>query len=323
MIIKNNFSPLESLVHPLFAKHSVQVQIKRDDLLHPIISGNKSRKLKFNLKHIQQQGYQGAISFGGSYSNHIHAFAFACYQHNIPCIGVIRGEAHYANNYTLSWAQHWGMKCHFVDRKTYKRRFDDDFLAELAHQYPNHFIVPEGGSNPLAIDGVSEVIDELNQQTSFDTLMTPLGSGGTLAGLVSGDEKYARMNNQAQHNILGIAVLKRAEYLIEEVKKLMPKTGNNHHFWKVMTEFHCGGYGKFSAKDVARLIDFNQQVAPTFEPVYSGKMLLALLDLLEQGYFNVNERIVLLHTGGLQGLGGMFEQKRLTPSDWPPLPLPT
>jgi len=314
---KNTFSVLENISHPLFSQHNVHVQIKRDDLLHNIISGNKWRKLKYNLKHLIQQKYCGAISFGGSYSNHIHAFAFACYQQKIPCIGIIRGEKEYQNNYTLTWARHWGMTCHFVDRKTYRRRFDQDFLAELQNQYPNHFIVPEGGSNHLAIKGVSELITELDQQTAFDTLITPVGSGGTLAGLISGDSLLNK-----QHNILGIAVLKQAEYLEKEISNLLPEHAKRHNDWQLITDLHRGGYAKFTANDIARIVAFSEQTQLPFEPVYSGKMLLGFLDLLAQGHFSANERIVLLHTGGMQGLGGMLEQNRLNAVDWPKLPTP-
>lgn len=312
----NPLSKLEKINHPLFEKHQLNVQVKRDDLIDNIISGNKWRKLKFNLKQLKSENYQGALTFGGSYSNHIHAFAFACKQHNIPSIGVIRGEEDYANNFTLSWARHWGMKCHFVDRKTYRRRFETGFLADLKALYPEYFIIPEGGSNSLAIPGVAEVITELNQQTEFDTILTPVGSGGTLAGLISGDS----VTKSKQHKILGIAVLKQAEYLVHDIKSLLTPEANKHNSWKLLTEYHRGGYAKFSAEDIGRLRDFNEITGITFEPVYSGKMVLAFLDLIEQNYFKQGERIILVHTGGLQGLGGMIEQGRLNNADWPDLP---
>lgn len=308
-------SIVQKINHPLFDKYRVTVQVKRDDLLHNIISGNKWRKLKYNLDKLKHDNYQGALTFGGSYSNHIHAFAYACKQANIPCIGVIRGESRYANNYTLAWARHWGMQCHFVDRKTYRRRFDTDFLTELDELYPNCFFIPEGGSNTLAIPGVAEILTELDGQTEFDTLLTPVGSGGTLAGLISGDI----VANKQQHRILGIAVLKQAEYLVDEIKCLLTPKAKQHNNWQLLTTFHRGGYGKFSIDDIQRILAFNQVTGVTFEPVYSGKMILALLDLLEQGYFKKDERIVLLHTGGLQGLGGMIEQGRLNAEDWPSL----
>ncbi len=306
-------SDLQQLHHPLFSQHNVQVKIKRDDLIHPIISGNKWRKLKYNLVHAKKhRNINGVLSFGGSYSNHIHALAFACYQQNIPCIGVIRGEAIYANNFTLSWARHWGMKLIFVDRKTYKCRHDSQYITLLQQEYPAYFIVPEGGSNELAVPGVAEVITELNQQTEFDTLMTPVGSGGTLAGLIAGDKS----NGNTDHKILGIAVLKGADYLVNDVKALLPVQAKKHNNWQILTNFHRGGYAKFSSDDVMRIMEFSQTTGVDFEPVYSGKMVLALLDLLEQGYFKAGEKIVLLHTGGMQGLGGMIERGILNAKDW-------
>jgi 1-aminocyclopropane-1-carboxylate deaminase len=309
----NILSTLQPLHHPLFNKHKVLVEIKRDDIIHPIISGNKWRKLKFNLRHVKQtKEIKGVLSFGGSYSNHIHALAFACFEQNIPCIGIIRGEVEYADNFTLSWAKHWGMKLHFVDRKTYRRRHDNDYQAELQQQFPDYYIVPEGGSNKLAIAGVSEIITELAQQTKFDTLIAPVGSGGTLAGLILGDQ----LNNTA-HNILGIAVLKHGEYLEDEINNLLPKTDQAHEKWQLLSQFHRGGYAKFNTDDLQRIVEFNRITGVDFEPVYSGKMILAFLDLLDQGYFNQDERIVLLHTGGMQGLGGMVERGLLSSEDWP------
>jgi 1-aminocyclopropane-1-carboxylate deaminase len=296
--------------------------IKRDDLIHPIISGNKWRKLKYNIDQAKVQGKKGLISFGGAYSNHIHALAFACYQQRLPCIGIIRGESHYANNFTLRWAQHWQMKLTYVDRNTYRRRADSDYLALLQAQYPEYLIIPEGGSNSLAIPGVSEIIDELNQQTVFETLLTPVGSGGTLAGLISAD------NNQ--HQLLGVAVLKQGketdgdkvdikpnDYLTNQVSTLLPKAAQKFDNWQVLPDFHRGGYAKFSVEDSQRIIAFNQETGINFEPVYSGKMLLALMDLIKQGYFAQHHRIVLLHTGGLQGLGGLSERKRINAQQWP------
>ena len=307
-------SELQSLHHPLFTLHNVHVQIKRDDLIHPIISGNKWRKLKYNLAHVKNHiNLTGVLSFGGSYSNHIHALAFACYQQKLPCVGVIRGEESNATNFTLTWARHWGMKLHFVDRKTYRRRHDADYLARLQQEFPNYFLVPEGGSNELAIPGVAEVITELNQQTEFDTLITPVGSGGTFAGLITGDKE----NNCIEHKLLGIAVLKGADYLINEVEALLSSKAKKHSNWQILTNFHRGGYAKFSPADAMRIVEFNRITGVDFEPVYSGKMVLALLNLLEQGHFRAGERIVLLHTGGMQGLGGMIERGLLQSKNWP------
>ncbi|MGB1197576.1 MAG: 1-aminocyclopropane-1-carboxylate deaminase/D-cysteine desulfhydrase [Thalassotalea sp.] len=308
-----NKSILQAIQHPLFSQHKVRVSIKRDDQIHPIISGNKWRKLYFNLRLAKSKNYQGIISFGGCYSNHIHALAFACRQQNLKCIAYIRGEESSQSNYTLSWAKHWGMTLIFLDRKTYKQRQDESFLKDIQQQYPDYFIVPEGGSNQLALQGVGEVITELNQQCTFDTLLAPVGSGGTLAGLIKQD------NNQ--HDILGIAVLKQSDYLHKEVNNLL---GNEVEYrrWSIINNYHGGGYAKFSADDAQRILQFSNEIGIPFEPIYTGKMLLALLGLLAQGYFKVDQHIVLLHTGGLQGIAGLIEQGRLNPTDWliPPEP---
>ena len=307
-------SELQPLQHPIFNKLNINVQVKRDDNIHPIISGNKWRKLKYTLIHIlKSDKFKGIISFGGSYSNHIHALAYACKQNNIPCLGIIRGEEDYAKNHTLSWAKHWGMKLHFVDRLTYKKRHDPDYLIKLQLKYPTYFILPEGGSNQLAIKGVSEIINELDQQSEYDTLMTPVGSGGTLAGLIAGDLNSAKN----LHKIIGIAVLKNADYLVNTVNELLPNYVKKHNNWQLLTNFHRGGYAKFSIDDVKRILEFNKITGVNFEPVYSGKMVLAFLDLLEQDYFKCGERIILLHTGGMQGLGGMVERGILLPEQWP------
>jgi 1-aminocyclopropane-1-carboxylate deaminase len=305
-MLKN--SKLQRVLHPLFKKHQLIVSIKRDDNIHPIISGNKWRKLKFNLRFAEENNYRGIISFGGSFSNHIHALAFACQQQGLKSIGIIRGEQIYASNYTLSMAQQWGMKLNFVDRKTYRLREDINYLKDLQQKYPDYLLVPEGGSNKLALGGVGEIITELNQQCEFDTLLTPVGSGGTLAGLIQAD------NNQ--HQLLGISVLKQEGYLTEQINSLLGNHYSHFNNWQILSEFHRGGYAKFSKEDEGRIVDFNLQTGFVFEPVYSGKMILALLDLIERGYFIKGQRIVLLHTGGLQGIGGMLERKLLNRDDW-------
>jgi 1-aminocyclopropane-1-carboxylate deaminase len=301
-------SPLQTLHHPLFIQHKVQVKIKRDDLIHPQISGNKWRKLKFTLQQVKKNNFAGIVSFGGAYSNHIHALAYAGKHYNIPTSAIIRGEESYANNATLSQAQDWGMKLTFVDRKTYKKRDEPEYLSLLQNQYPNHLIVPEGGSNKLALQGVAEVITELNQQTEFDYLLCPVGSGGTIAGLITGAT--------AKQHILGIAVLKNAEYLCETIRQLLPEDCKHKKQWQLLTDFHRGGYAKFNKPDIERITSFIKQSNIPFEPIYSGKMLLALFDLLAQNKFPANSRIVLLHTGGLQGLQGLAEQNKVHLNEW-------
>lgn len=311
-------SPLQKIEHPLFSKYKLTVCVKRDDLIHPIISGNKWRKLKHNITFAQKNGYEGIISFGGAYSNHIHALAYAGFKQNFKTKAIIRGEDFYRNNCTLSQAINWGMECRFVDRKTYRLRDNANYLKGLQTKYPNYFIVPEGGSNQLALQGVGEVVSELNQQLTFDTIILPIGSAGTLAGLVKADKN--------QHDIIGIAVLKNAKYLNDSVNNLtkeqyidkscIDKNVIKKKRWHIVDNLHRGGYGKFSHDDEERLYLFNKETGVTFEPIYSGKMLLAFLDLIPQGGFKENTTIVLLHTGGLQGINGLIEQNKLQASRW-------
>ena len=307
-------STLQPISHPMFTRHKISVRVKRDDQIDKVISGNKWRKLKYNLLHAKAINAKGIITFGGCFSNHIHACALACKQQQLSAIGIIRGEADNQDNYTLAWAKHWGMQLSFVDRKTYRLRNEKSYLQHLQQQFPDYLIVPEGGSNTLALIGMAEVIDELNQQSEFDTLLSPVGSGGTLAGLISADKN--------QHKILGISVLKQDGYLVKQVNDLLPEHAKAHTNWQLMSQYHGGGYAKFSAQDAQRIRSFSAVVGIDFEPVYSGKMILALLDLMSTGYFPAHHRIVLLHTGGLQGLAGMFERGILNPNEWPSLPAP-
>jgi 1-aminocyclopropane-1-carboxylate deaminase len=303
-----NYSIVETLQHPLFDKHNIVVKIKRDDLIHPIISGNKWRKLLGNVTFAKTKKYRGILSFGGAYSNHIHALAYTCQQHQLPAVGVIRGEPAYRNNFTLSWAEHWGMQLRFVDRKTYRRRTEKQYLQVLQQQYPNYFIIPEGGSNQLALSGVAQLVSELKQQSHYDTLLLPVASGGTLAGIISAD---------TQHQLIGIAVLKGGEFLEKTINDLLINHKLEHNNWRILNEFHRGGYAKFSAEDSERLRVFSQQVGVPFEPIYSGKMVLALLDLIAANYFPKNHTVMLIHTGGLQSLAGLAEQQKINGQQWP------
>ncbi|MDA7745859.1 pyridoxal-phosphate dependent enzyme [Psychromonas sp.] len=299
-------SPLQVIRHPQLSTANITVSIKRDDLLHPDISGNKWRKLKYNILEAKKRNIKHLISFGGAFSNHIHALSAAGYHFNFATTGIIRGETHYASNPTLSQAQRWGMKLQFVDRKTYREKESSDYLHRLKAQYPDAYIIPEGGSNHLAIPGVEEVVTELLQQSTkpIDHIFTATGSAGTLSGLISGALK---LTNKTQ--VHGIAVLKNAHYLTEVLTNFVPKFNDLN--WHLHTEFHGGGYGKVSAELAHFCHQFTQETQIPIEPIYTGKMLYALWQLIDQGYFSPGSHIVAIHTGGLQGLAGLKQQKKI------------
>lgn len=265
------------------------VDIKRDDLLHPIISGNKWRKLKYTLQYAIHNNIGHIISFGGGFSNHLHALGYCCQQLNIQLTVIVRGD--YSSNPSpmLQDLLHWQAHIQYVDKLTYQQRTEAHYLEHLQQQYTGAYIIPEGGSNDSALKGVAEIVQELDED--YDYILAPVASGGTLAGLI-----------QATHNtktkILGIAVLKGQGYLEELVQELLPQTQPH---WSVCHDYHFGGYAKRTEHLNQFCADFYQHTQIQIEPIYSGKLFFALCDLLAQGYFPAKSKILALHTGGLQG----------------------
>lgn len=296
-------SPLQQLNEPIFETHNVNVYIKRDDLIHPHISGNKWRKLKHNIIDAKKRNKSLLISFGGAYSNHIHALAHAGKEFGFNTLGIIRGE-YDPSNPTLQYAQSCGMELKFISRLEYKQRHDAQYLSDLEKSYPDSVVIPEGGTNELALLGFSDLIDEIPRSQS-DYLICPCGSGGTSAGLLA--------NCDETQTVVSIPVLKKAQYLYEEITHL---AGNNKTNLQFFDEYHQGGYGKINPQLLDFIQVFYQQHGILLEPIYSGKMMMAFYDLLEKGHFKRGSSITLLHTGGIQGIDGM-KQRGLIPINWP------
>ncbi|WP_338027666.1 1-aminocyclopropane-1-carboxylate deaminase/D-cysteine desulfhydrase [Aeromonas cavernicola] len=291
-------SPLQPISHPLLDKHRVQLWCKRDDLLHPTISGNKWRKLKYHLQHATKQGKQHLLSFGGAYSNHIHALAAAGCQCSLRTTGIIRGEPNSADNPTLTDARRWGMTLKFVDRASYRLRQNADWLSQFATA--DTLIIPEGGSSSLALPGVRELIDEV--PFSPDIWVLPCASGGTLAGMIAGKRERER--------ILAIAVLKGAHFIANEVCRLYPAASTTQG-WHIAQAHHDGGYAKFSPALWQWVQDFSASTGIPLEPIYSGKAMWGLFRELEAGQIPAGSKLIFIHTGGLQGLAGLQHQGRI------------
>jgi len=244
------------------------------------------------------------VSFGGAYSNHIHALAYAGKLFGFNTVGIIRGE-YDAKNPTIIDVKSYGMTVEFITRQQYKRRHDSDYLQQLQAQYPNALIVPEGGSNQMALYGLAEVMDELSTQ-QVDYLCCPCGSGGTTAGLIAA--------NAPTTKIISVPVLKDADYLKQQIIDLVGRP-ISHEKWDFIQDYHFGGYAKLKPQLLTFIEQFYHQYQIQLEPVYSGKMFYAVFDLIKQGYFPRSSHVVLLHTGGLQGINGM-QQRNLLPANW-------
>ncbi|MDP2560870.1 1-aminocyclopropane-1-carboxylate deaminase/D-cysteine desulfhydrase [Psychrobium sp. 1_MG-2023] len=286
------------------ASNHLTLSVKRDDLIHSTISGNKWRKLKYTLLYAKEQGFKKVLSFGGGYSNHIHALAYAAKASGLSSKGIIRGE-YDPFNPTIAQARSAGMDIEFISRLEYKSRHDPAYLTQLQQKHPDHFIIPEGGTSKFALQGVAEIINELPNDVTH--ICTPCGSGGTTAGLLTGAKE--------SQQIVSIPVLKKAAYLQNEIATLL---GVEQHLMQLdfIEDYHFGGYGKIQPELLTFIEDFYQDFGIILEPIYSGKMFYAIFDLIKQGFFPPGSHIVLLHTGGLQGLAGL-KQRKLIPEDWP------
>lgn len=282
-------SPLQKIQHSTFEKHNLNVYVKRDDLIHPFISGNKWRKCHYLLKHIKSMGFDTAITFGGAYSNHIHAFSYACKELGIRSIGIIRGEelAMKPLNSTLSFARANDMELQFVSRDEYKLRYDESHTDTLSKKY-NAYVVPEGGTTLFAIDGFKDMLTEIRSEVSFDHIFVPCGSAGTVSGI--------NANLLANESVYAVNVLKGTE---SDILSTMSSFSNNNHF-DIVSDYHFGGYAKSNNILNQFIEDFESDYGFEIEPVYSGKMFYAFFDMVEKGLFE-NKTIILCHTGGLQG----------------------
>jgi len=265
------------------------------------MSGNKWYKLKYNLQEAQKQGKNTLLTFGGAYSNHIYAVAAAGNIFSFKTIGVIRGEEHLPLNPTISFARDMGMQIYYLDRSSYRKKSSSEIINQLQNKFGDFYLLQEGGTNELAVKGCSEIINKID--IDFDFICCPCGTGGTLAGLISGlnGKKFA----------LGFAVLKGASFLKENINTLIQNlNGNVFQNWDINLDYHFGGYAKYNMQLLEFVHKFSTNTNIPIEPIYTGKMLFGVYDLVTKGFFNEGNQIVALHTGGLQGLKGLSQRKK-------------
>ena len=301
---------IQPLEEPEAARRSIRLLLLRDDLAHPELPGNKWRKLKYNLAEAQRLGHDALLTFGGAFSNHVAAVAAAGRLHGLRTTGGIRGEETWPLNPTLARAAANGMTLRYLDRNTYRRKQEPAFVAELLRETGPAYIVPEGGSNPLALPGCAELVTELAAQINFDYLCVGCGTGGTLAGLLTG------MAGRGQ--AVGIATLKGAAFLRADINALtQAAAGRTYSNYDLRLEYHLGGYAHFSAELLRFVQQFQTRHHVLLDPIYTGKLLYGVLDLLRQDYFAAGSTVVAVHTGGLQGWAG-FQQRFESRSAWWP-----
>lgn len=285
-------TPVQVIHDPLLERAGVQLLIKRLDQVHPAISGNKWYKLKYNLQAARDQGHDTLLSFGGAWSNHIHALAAAGHAGGFRTHGVIRGDEPRSLTPTLRFARDKGMVLHHVSRGAYRHRHTAAFIAALRAELGEFYLIPEGGSNALAVQGCAEIIAEIDQP--FDVIACACGTGGTLAGLVAG--------LGGRRRALGVAVLKGAGFLYDAVRAWLPAAYDN---WHIDLDYHCGGYARTTPELLEFLHRFETRHAIPLEQVYTAKLFYALFDRAARGGFDRGTTVMAVHSGGLQGRAGL------------------
>jgi 1-aminocyclopropane-1-carboxylate deaminase len=287
-------TPIQEIRHEVIDKAGIRLLVKREDLNHPFVSGNKWWKLKYNLKEAELLGSKTVLTFGGAYSNHIFSTAAATAETGLKSIGIIRGERIEPLNTTLTFAEARGMKLHFVGREDYRNKNDVSFINSIREMYGDFFLIPEGGTNMQALKGCAEFANEKLSKISFDTLMLPVGTGGTFAGIVKG------LNGSRE--ILGVSVLKNGDFLALEVKTLLEKNYQKQYGnWSMLTSYDHGGYAKVTQELLDLVSAMKMQHNLPLDTVYTGKLMWAVLKEAERGRFSRGTTVLALHTGGLQG----------------------
>ncbi|TXD53254.1 1-aminocyclopropane-1-carboxylate deaminase/D-cysteine desulfhydrase [Polaribacter sp. IC066] len=282
---------------PILEEKKVELFLKREDLIHPFVSGNKFRKLKYNLEEAKKLKKKALLTFGGAYSNHIAATAVAGKLAGFKTFGIIRGEElgkslteTIEQNATLREAHNNGMKLQFVSREDYRQKTSFGFIEKLKNKWGDFYLIPEGGTNILAIQGCEEILTK--EDKKFNFVCAALGTGGTISGLINSLGK--------QQKVIGFPALK-GNFLSEEIKKYTIKRKN----WSLQKEYHFGGYAKYNEELIQFINDFKTETNVLLDPVYTAKMMFGVLDLIKKDKFAEGSRILAIHTGGMQGIEGI------------------
>lgn len=282
----------QTLKSAILSKAGVSLRMWREDLNHPLISGNKWWKLKYNLESARSEGYTQLLTFGGAYSNHLYATAAAAHELGFKSIGIVRGEEALPLNATLAFCKSKGMQLHYISRGQYREKDSEAFIQWLRNEFGQCYMIPEGGTNAKAIKGCEEWAQQIKEVEEFDCLCLPVGTTGTMAGMV---------NVLTDKSILGFSSLKGGDFLKEALRQWLTHDKKN---WQIRTEYHFGGYAKVKNDLLDFIIDFEKEYQIPIDPVYTSKMMYGVFDLIQQNTFERGSKILVVHTGGLQGRAG-------------------
>lgn len=279
---------------------NIELYIKREDEIHPFVSGNKFRKLKYNIEEAKNQQKNTLLTFGGAFSNHIVATAVAGKLSGFKTIGIIRGDElgldldkTLSKNSTLQEATKNGMKFKFISRSAYRNKASKEFINQLKNELGDFYLIPEGGTNNLAIKGCEEILTK--EDNKFDYICCAVGTGGTISGLINSANEHQK--------IIGFPALK-GNFLQEEIEQLVNRNDN----WSLQNEYNFGGYGKYNT-DLIRFINgFKKQANILLDPIYTGKMMFGILDIIKKNQLSNSSKILVIHTGGLQGINGVNQK---------------
>jgi len=292
-------TPLQEISDPILRNAEVRLIIKREDLNHPLVSGNKWWKLKYNLAEAKQTHFETLLTFGGAYSNHIYATAAAAYELGFKSIGIIRGEETHPLNPTLTFSREKGMHLQYVSRHDYRNKTSPEFIDDLQNRFGKFYIIPEGGTNVSAIKGCIEFA-KIISSVPADYVVLPVGTAGTISGIITG--------LRGAKQIVGIPVLKNGTFLYDEINHwLKIFSSASYGNWSLLTSYHHGGYAKTTPALLQFIAMMQDKHDLPLDPVYTGKLLWAVFEETKKGNFKRGSTILAIHTGGLQGASTLLK----------------
>lgn len=282
--------PVQTLVSQHIPK-DIHLDVLRLDQIHPQLSGNKWFKLKYNILEAVAQNKSGLLSFGGAWSNHLHALAWAGHELQIPTAGIVRGDQ--VDTVTLQDCKTWGMVLHFVDRNTYRNKSQPEYQAKIQALYPDYYLIPEGGDNAAGFQGCTEILNAI-PHSDYAVIACAIGTATTFRGLAQG--------LKASTELWGFPAFRGQELLLTQLNATLSNKN-----WRIFPDYHFGGFGKITPAYVQQLHQLQDELKLPLDLVYTGKMFIGLLDLLKNQIIQPGQKLLMVHTGGLQGNRSLYQ----------------